>query len=667
MIMFTESMVMIAGDPSSPSSIATRRFFVEMGLITCHVELDLSDLQTGSPFGGRILVVPLSSINSESGALLLTLISEGSGIIFHGSLNSKEVDTGVVTDLLSSFGLFPGSGRHIDPERNSSAMAVQISSQKDHPAPDSTSSAGHTAIPYLVPSKGHPVTEGIEGRQIKLPGIDPALYPVLDQDLDPKNKVADKSGIILADLFFPDHACPGIIRSKDLQALYFPFDIFTQISLWEEEQYVAGNSKGSLASAVRNVHALLPDVVKDRVKAYTRKAKKQLSGSHVSYTSCPVEYSCDSLRLLLINSVVDLMLQYTGCAVMLNRWPNMKRAALVITHDMDSREDIEQGSPLLASIEERCGIRSTWCFVAESADYELPADVLRQLSLKGHEIASHGLYHDVRSDRLSPDEKLKRIRNAKALLEEAAGDGNVTGFRSPGLTRTADLGEIVHRATYAYDLSYPDNDHYNLSHIGKGVSTHVPYYPLYKGRELSLLELPLAALQEAHLFLDHNFSPEQALEVWLKKASAIIRDNGLVVYLFHPSRFTAPDRAWMYESLIQQLCLEKGLWIAPACDIVKWWNAKQEVHISINVSDSDIYEVRIENSSRLPVEGVATKLYIEKNKNINIIKGPETVSIIIDKNSSKWYDICLLDMGILQASEKRILTFSLEHAKEGFI
>ncbi len=666
MIMFTESMVMIAGDPTSLSTIATRRFFAEMGLISRHVELDIFDMQTEGSSGGRVLVVPLSSINSENSSLLRTLINDGTCIIFHGSVNSKDVDTAVVSDLLLASGIFPGPGRQIDPDKSPSGPPFQISSEGKSSDSISMFSVQHAIIPCLIPVAGHPVTEGIEDRQIRLPGLDSALYsnyhPVCDPD-----EYADKCGIVLADLVFPGHACPGVIRSKNLRAIYFSFDIFTHISLWEGEQYVVGRSKGSFAGVVRNVHSLLPDAVKNRLKGYTRKAKKQLSGSYVSYTRCPVEYSCDSLRILLINSAVGLMLQDTGCAMMLNRWPYMYKAALVITHDMDSREDIEQGSPLLSSIEERCGIRSTWCFVAGSADYELPEDLIRYLSMKGHEIASHGLYHDIRSDRLSPGKKLGRIMTAKDMLEKAAGDGNVIGFRSPGLTRTSDLWEIVHRAGYAYDLSYPDNDHYNLSHIGKGVSTHVPYYPLYEGGELSLLELPLAALQEAHLFFDHKLSSEQALEVWLKKASAIIRDNGLVLYLFHPSRFTAPDRARMYESLIQQLCLEKSLWIAPACDIVKWWNTKKAVHISMNASDSGNYEVVVKNTSKIPVEGVATKLYIEKNKNINIIKGPEEGSIIIDKTTSKWYDIYLLDMGILQASERRILSFNLKYTREGCI
>jgi len=86
------------------------------------------------------------------------------------------------------------------------------------------------------------------------------------------------------------------------------------------------------------------------------------------------------------------------------RWPNDKRCALVLSHDVDSARQ-ETGIELLARVAEDRGIRATFSFVGKNlASYR---SVLRRLRSAGHEIALHDRYHDNRIAFLAEDAIVK--------------------------------------------------------------------------------------------------------------------------------------------------------------------------------------------------------------------------------------------------------------------
>jgi hypothetical protein len=73
-------------------------------------------------------------------------------------------------------------------------------------------------------------------------------------------------------------------------------------------------------------------------------------------------------------------------------WPNGKQFALVLMHDVDTSKGLKQ-CLMLADLEEKLGVRSTFNFVPEDR-YILPPDVRTELQRRGFGIGVHGLKHD---------------------------------------------------------------------------------------------------------------------------------------------------------------------------------------------------------------------------------------------------------------------------------
>lgn len=92
----------------------------------------------------------------------------------------------------------------------------------------------------------------------------------------------------------------------------------------------------------------------------------------------------------------------------------------------------KEAIPFLLDIYEQRNIRATFFFTGYIA--KLIPEMVRCVNDKGHEIACHGLVHDVDKafDVLSYKEQVRHLKEAKALLEEIAGT-EVISFRAPAL------------------------------------------------------------------------------------------------------------------------------------------------------------------------------------------------------------------------------------------
>lgn len=71
-------------------------------------------------------------------------------------------------------------------------------------------------------------------------------------------------------------------------------------------------------------------------------------------------------------------------------WPEGKRFALVLTHDVETAEGQEKCTRL-AMLEEKLGFRSSFNFVAE--EYNVSPVLRSYLAERGFEIGVHGLFH----------------------------------------------------------------------------------------------------------------------------------------------------------------------------------------------------------------------------------------------------------------------------------
>ncbi len=90
-------------------------------------------------------------------------------------------------------------------------------------------------------------------------------------------------------------------------------------------------------------------------------------------------------------------------------WPNGKKFALVLTHDVESERGVEN-CYRLGELERRFGFRSSFNFVPEGG-YEVPSVLRSWLSERGFEVGVHDLHHDgqLYSSREQFNRKVQRI------------------------------------------------------------------------------------------------------------------------------------------------------------------------------------------------------------------------------------------------------------------
>lgn len=112
-----------------------------------------------------------------------------------------------------------------------------------------------------------------------------------------------------------------------------------------------------------------------------------------------------------------------------------------------------QAIPRLLRIMERTGIRATFFVVGR--DVPAHAGVIAAIAAAGHEIASHSQTHPMGFGRLSKERMRAELNESKAALE-AAGAGEVIGFRAPNFDVSERLVGALAESGYRYDASaYP--------------------------------------------------------------------------------------------------------------------------------------------------------------------------------------------------------------------
>src|SRR5690349_17707007 len=73
-------------------------------------------------------------------------------------------------------------------------------------------------------------------------------------------------------------------------------------------------------------------------------------------------------------------------------WPEGKRFAVVLTHDVEGRKGLDRVERLM-QVEQSRGFRSSFNFVPEG-EYRLPDQLRTKMEHVGFEVGIHGLQHD---------------------------------------------------------------------------------------------------------------------------------------------------------------------------------------------------------------------------------------------------------------------------------
>jgi hypothetical protein len=200
-------------------------------------------------------------------------------------------------------------------------------------------------------------------------------------------------------------------------------------------------------------------------------------------------------------------------------WPNGKRLAIVLTHDVETAAGLRK-CEALANIEEERGFRSAFGFVP--LRYETPDELRQTLAGRGVEIMVHDAYHDGRLYRTRRMFETRRTRIAEALHRWGA-----RGFSS---------GSMHHRLQWIselhvdYDISTYDVDPFEPQRCGL-----VRIFPMWVGppgdSTSGFVELPYTLPQDFTLFV---LMREQDSGTWRKKLDWIAEKGGMALIKTHP-------------------------------------------------------------------------------------------------------------------------------------
>jgi glycosyltransferase involved in cell wall biosynthesis len=203
-------------------------------------------------------------------------------------------------------------------------------------------------------------------------------------------------------------------------------------------------------------------------------------------------------------------------------WPEGKKFALVLTHDVESKKGLSRCRSLM-QLESDLGFRSSFNFIPEGS-YRVPAELREELTARGFEVGIHDLKHD--GHLFSSSRKFKLHA---ANINSYAREWGASGFRAGFMLRHLDW---LHALDVQYDASTFDTDPFEPQ--PDGGHTIFPYWVPRPGGNSSAegyVELPYTLPQDSTLFLVLR---ETTPEIWMRKLDWIAEHGGMALIDVHP-------------------------------------------------------------------------------------------------------------------------------------
>jgi hypothetical protein len=248
-----------------------------------------------------------------------------------------------------------------------------------------------------------------------------------------------------------------------------------------------------------------------------------------------------------------------------NGWPEGKKFALVLTHDVEGPAGQVKCLDLM-QMETKMGFRSSFNFVPEG--YEVSPAIRETLGINGFEVGVHGLTHDGKlySSRKSFEAKAKKINE---YLEQ----WGASGFRSPAMHHNL---EWIHEINIEYDASTFDTDPFEPQPDGH--ETIFPFLVGGDGGKRGYVELPYTLPQDFTLFV---LLREKGIDTWKRKLDWIAKSGGMALLITHPDYMKFGDGAlgneeypvayyWRFLSYLQTR-YRGEYWAALPREMARFW------------------------------------------------------------------------------------------------
>jgi peptidoglycan/xylan/chitin deacetylase (PgdA/CDA1 family) len=235
-------------------------------------------------------------------------------------------------------------------------------------------------------------------------------------------------------------------------------------------------------------------------------------------------------------------------------WPDGKKFAFILTHDVETAEGFSYVKAV-ADSEEKAGFRSSFNFVPER--YPIDHGLLRDLRQRGFEIGIHGLNHDAKLFSSYADfmQRVPKINGYMKAFE-------AVGFRSPYTMRQP---EWMQALDIEYDLTFFDTDPFEPVPGGT-----VSIWPFTIGK---FLELPYTLVQDNSLM---SVVGETSPKIWLNKVDFICRFQGMALLNSHPDYLKNRLNFKIYKDFINAVKDMDGYWSVLPRDAAKWWRYRTE-------------------------------------------------------------------------------------------
>lgn len=252
-------------------------------------------------------------------------------------------------------------------------------------------------------------------------------------------------------------------------------------------------------------------------------------------------------------------------------WPERKKFALVLTHDIDTAQGHDKCLELM-KLDEAKGFRSSFNFVP--LRYAVSPDVRKTLCDHGFEVGVHGLYHDGKYY-LSKNKFLERAARINQYLKE----WNAVGYRAPAMYHKL---AWFHELKIEYDASTFDTDPFEPHSLGAG--TIFPFMVIDYSTQRRYVELPYTLPQDFTLFA---LMQQRNTEIWKAKLDWIVRHGGMVLLNTHPDYMKFgkgkpgneeyPSR--YYEEFLEHIQAKYAgqYWHALPRDVARFWKSAYSV------------------------------------------------------------------------------------------
>lgn len=199
-------------------------------------------------------------------------------------------------------------------------------------------------------------------------------------------------------------------------------------------------------------------------------------------------------------------------------WPDGKKFAFVITHDVDTAKGQSKCLALM-NLDADLGFSSSFNFVP--LRYSVSPVIRDTLRQNGFEVGVHGLYHDGLYY-LSRSKFSKRAAKINNYLRE----WEAVGYRAPAMYHKL---EWFHELEIEYDASTFDTDPFEPHAVGVG--TIFPFLVKDPSAQRGYVELPYTLPQDFSLFI---LMQNRSIEIWKRKLDWVVERGGMVLINTHP-------------------------------------------------------------------------------------------------------------------------------------